>query len=447
MKKKLIIAVLSLTVLFTACQKAETKEAETTPTETVEVTETQGTEEEAETVEQQEPALPEIEKVRGVWFSYYDWIEMQTDDEETFRKNAVAVMDKLTENHLNTIIVHVHSHSDSYYPSKYFPMSMYCTGKMGKELSYDPLSIMIEEAHAKGIRIHAWMNPYRVTSSGGESVDGSLKFDGVKWEYIPEDSIVKQWKNSESTSRNVLYHDGQYYLNPSKEEVQNYLASTVKELVENYDVDGVHFDDYFYPMVNDSDASKSFDLQEYYESGSTLSVANWRRENVSKTVALIYKTIKDVDPTVEFGVSPMGNLEVLKSDNQYFTDIDTWLSDEGYLDYVMPQIYWGFHQKNKDGSPSPAAYENCLNSWQNLSKHEGLSLYVGLGLYRCGTDAKDNNAVSEWLSNSDIISRQVKLIDEKEDVAGFCLFDYRDLSREAAQPEVLNLKEYLSANE
>ncbi len=388
--------------------------------------------------------LPAISEVRGVWFSYYDWIALQTEDEDEFRANAAGVMEKVSSQNLNTIFVHVHSHSDAYYPSKYVPMSKYAAGEMGKELSFDPLEIMIEEAHKQGLYFHAWLNPYRVTSNDGKTEDGALSFAGVSWEEIPSNSIVKKWYNSKDSNRNVLYHDGNYFLNPSKEEVQTYLADCVKELVENYDVEGVHLDDYFYPSLDDSDAALSFDLQEYEASGTNLSVADWRRENVSKTVKLIYSTVKAADEHVVFGISPAGNLDNLRSDSMYFTDIDTWLTEDGYLDYVIPQIYWGFEQKNGDGSLSPSAYENCLARWCDLPRRDGLQMYIGLALYRCGLNIKDNNSVSEWSSHSDIIVRQVQSLRQKENISGFCLFDYRDLSGEGAKTEVENLYNFVS---
>ncbi|MCR4674369.1 MAG: family 10 glycosylhydrolase, partial [Lachnospiraceae bacterium] len=232
-----------------------------------------------------------------------------------------------------------------------------------------------------------------------------------------------------------------------KEEVQEYLLDTVEELVSNYDVDGVHFDDYFYPTLDDSDSELSFDLEEYELSGSGLSVADWRRENVSGTVKKIYERIKSVDESVEFGVSPAGNLDNLDSDTVYFTEIKTWMAEEGYVDYVIPQIYWGFEQRNRDGSLSPSAYENCLNRWSEIPRRDGLNLYIGLALYRCGLDINDNNTVSEWLSYNDIIKRQVESLRQKENVGGFSLFDYRDLSRVEAETEVENLYNFISSEE
>ena len=392
-------------------------------------------------------SLMEYDEFRGVWFSYYDWIALQTDDEKDFRQNAKEVMEQVKDMGLNTIFVHVHSHSDSYYPSGFFSMSKYAAGSMGRSLSYDPLEIMIEEAHKRGIHFHAWMNPYRVTSDDGHTEDGTLSFQGVSWEEVPEDSIVKKWYNSKESNRNVLYHDGNYFLNPSKEEVRTYLCDAVKELVTTYDVDGVHFDDYFYPSIDDSNPQMNFDLPEYEVLGTNLSPSDWRRQNVSDTVKKIYETVKAADKDVVFGISPAGNLDNLRSDSMYFTDIDTWLWEEGYVDYVIPQIYWGFEQKNKDGSLSPSAYENCLNRWSELPRRDGVDMYIGLALYRCGLDISDNNSPSEWLSHSDIILRQVQSLRSKENVSGFCLFDYRDLSRQGAKTEVENLYNFISQEE
>ena len=209
-------------------------------------------------------------------------------------------------------------------------------------------------------------------------------------------------------------------------------------------MDGVQFDDYFYPLLDDFDEEKCFDKAEYDASGSELSILEWRRKNVCDLLSAVYKSVHEEKEEVVFGVSPAGNISNLRSSWQYFADVDKWLSEEGYLDFILPQLYWGFELKNRNGTASPYAFESVLESWTSLERIDSVDLNVGLGLYRAGTNVADNNEVSEWLSYDDIISRQIQTLSENEDVSGFALFDYRDLFRPEARNEVLNFASNLT---
>ena len=359
-------------------------------------------------------------EIRGVWFSFYDWLDLPRD-EIAFRQATSNIMNQLQSRGLNSIFVHVHSHSDSYYPSKYFPPSKFATGSMWRGFEFDPLKIFIDEAHQHGIQFHAWLNPYRVTSTNSPALQ-------VTWDEIPESSIVKIWKNSSPNQRFVLYHNGQYYLNPANEEVVKYLTDSITELVKNYDVDGIHFDDYFYPSVSDS----NFDRQDYDNSYVDVSISQWRRDNVSGLVRSVYLAVKNEKPNVKFGISPAGNLDHLRSDSQYFTDIDRWMSEPGFIDYILPQIYWGFDLRNGDGSLSKYAFEPCLNDWLSIPRDSNVDFYAGLALYKTGR----NN--DEWIYNHDIIAREIQSIRNKN-LGGFVLFDYRNLFDSESADEVQNM--------
>ncbi len=222
-------------------------------------------------------------ELRGVWFAYYDW-EAMPREEEAFRQAAASVMERLRELGMNAVFLHVHSHSDSYYlRSSYFPASLYAFGTMGEPLSFDPLAIMIEEAHARQISVHAWLNPYRITSNSEERTN-------VTWQDIPED------RNSPEHERSILKYNDLYFLNPAREEVKQLLTDTITELVSEYSVDGVHFDDYFYPSINSGYEGSAFDTPEYEASGSDLSLADWRRENVTDLLRRIHAAVREVDP-------------------------------------------------------------------------------------------------------------------------------------------------------
>ncbi len=373
------------------------------------------------------------QELRGVWISYLDWEKLPAD-QAGFQKGVDQILERCVELKMNAVFVHVRSDCDAMYPSAYFPWSRFVTGTQGKDPGYDPLAYFVETAHKRGLQFHAWINPYRVT--------GNMN----RWNQVSDQSFVKQWLSDDDSSndRFVLRQNGEYYLNPAVEEVQQRIIGGVREGVGNYDVDGIHFDDYFYPEVNDSDEGKWFDKPEYDASGSSLPINQWRRENVNKLVRGVYQTVKEVKPHVQFGISPEGHVTNLRSESRLFVDIDTWMSKDGYVDYIMPQIYWGFEHKLSDGSPAPFAFSNNLDTWIQLKKKGNVRLYLGLAMYKTGSGTKDNNAVPEWLRRNDIIKRQVEAGRTSGQVAGYCFYAYSSFQEAACQAEVANLMKVLN---
>ena len=361
-------------------------------------------------------------ELRGVWFSYLDWQNMPTD-EAGFKAAADQVMSDIQKKGMNAIFCHVHSHSDAYYPSSVLPTSKFLPGN-GR---FDALQYMIDSAHRHGLRFHAWFNPYRVTGYQ------------MKWSDVPAGSIVKQWYAS--GNRNVLLFDGNYYLNPAQPAVRDLVVSSIREVLTKYAIDGVQFDDYFYPDLG-KDAATNFDYPEYQLYSGNASITEWRKANVSALIAAVYQAVHAVRPAAVFGVSPVAQLKYLRSDKSYFVDIDTWMSHTGYIDYVLPQIYFDFEQKTGSGAASDAAYATCLNSWLQLRQKTGgkVKLYVGLALYKCGTSAWDGNAKPEWLRRSDILLREVQLARQSGQVSGFGIYAYQNFDDAAAQAELANLR-------
>lgn len=361
-------------------------------------------------------------ELRGAWFSYLDWQNMPTD-EAGFKAAADQVMSDIQKNGMNAIFCHVHSHSDAYYPSSVLPTSKFLPGN-GR---FDALQYMIDSAHRHGLSFHAWFNPYRVTGYQ------------MKWSDVPAGSIVKQWYAS--GNRNVLLFDGNYYLNPAQPAVRDLVVSSIREVLTKYAIDGVQFDDYFYPDLG-KNAATNFDYPEYQLYSGNASITEWRKANVSALIAAVYQTVHAVRPSAVFGVSPVGPLRNLRSEKSYFVDIDTWMSHTGYIDYVLPQIYFDFEQKTGSGVASDAAYATCLNSWLQLRQKTGgkVKLYVGLALYKCGTSAWDGNAKPEWLRRSDILLREVQLARQSGQVSGFGIYAYQNFDDAAAQAELTNLR-------
>lgn len=367
------------------------------------------------------------EELRGVWISYLDWNKWPKDY-EGFKRAVDSTMDTCVANGLNSVFVHARPDGDAMYPSNYFPWSKFASGRQGKNPGYDPFAYVVQSAHQRGLKVHAWVNPFRITGYLNRYSDLCASNPAVVW----------AGDGDASNDRWTLVHQGEYYYNPAIPQVRQLIIDGVKEIVANYDVDGIHFDDYFYPSVNDNDAGLWFDKPEYLASGSGLSIEDWRRDNVNQLVKGIYSAIKELKPQVVFGISPEGNLRHLRLGNRLFADIDTWMTKPGYIDYVMPQIYWGFEAK-ASGQLANYAYSNCLREWLELKKKGNVALCVGLALYKTGTDASDGNEVPEWLRYQDIMKRQVLEGRSSGQVSGYCLYDFSSLTREAATEEVKNV--------
>lgn len=367
-------------------------------------------------------------EMRGVWISYLDWNKWPKDY-SGFKKAVDSTMDTCVSNGLNSVFVQIRPDGDAMYPSKYFPWSKFASGKQGKNPGYDPFAYVVQSAHKRGLKVHAWINPFRIT--------GYLN----RYSDLSSDNPAIVWANDSDTSNDrwVLVHEGEYYYNPAVWQVRQRIIDGVKEVVENYDVDGIHFDDYFYPSVNDGKEALWFDKPEYEASGSRLNIASWRRDNINQLIRGVYSAIKSVKPEVEFGVSPEGYITHLRLDNRLFVDIDTWMSKPGYIDYIMPQIYWGFEARTADGQLAPYSYNNCLNDWLTLKKKGNVTLYAGLALYKTGTAVSDGNEVPEWSRYNDIMKRQVIAGRNSGEVMGYCLYDFSSLTREAAAEEVANV--------
>ncbi|MBQ1949158.1 MAG: family 10 glycosylhydrolase [Treponema sp.] len=356
--------------------------------------------------------------VKGVWFSFYDWASLPQDENE-FKESVKEIVAGIKKIGLNVIFLHAHSHSDSYYKeSTYFPLSSYISYAADFSEDFDPYEFFIQQAHEQGIQVHAWFNPYRVGSD-------------TQFSRIQEGSLLYEWKESdeEKGSRYILHHRGAWYLNPSSIEILNAVTNSIREMCRNYNIDGVHFDDYFYPEMNDSDESLSFDKIDWESSGSEKTLEQWRRDNVSALVQSVYEAVHEELEDGVFGISPAGNIPRLTGSQQFLVDLEKWIHNPGYIDYILPQIYWGFEPRLASGATAPWAFEDCLSSWVSLLQDSQVKLYAGLALYRLNTDVKDGNEVSEWLRYDDIIFRQIECCRRENRVTGFSLFDWRDLKK------------------
>ena len=342
------------------------------------------------------------DEVRAVWISYLELYNMLCGKTKSqFRSSIGTAFDNAAELGLNTVFVHVRSHSDAFYDSDLFPWSVYCTGTEGKAPGYDPLEIMVEEAHDRGLAIEAWINPYRIKGTADTSK-------------ICKSSPAYDWLD---TGKVVVLSGSGIYYNPADEDVIELIVEGVAEIVQNYDVDGIHFDDYFYPTTD-----KSFDddyYDDYLDDGGTMSLAAWRRDNVNRMIKRVYKAIKSINSGCQFGISPAGNMD--NNYNALYCDVSTWVQNKGYVDYICPQIYFGFEH----GS---APYLDVLETFDEMISVSSVRLISGLAAYKIGVkDTYAGDGAKEWIRNSDILARQVDAARDASHYGGFALYTYSSL--------------------
>lgn len=350
---------------------------------------------------------------RAVWLSYLEWQTVDFSSQDSFTQDISSMLDNCAALGATVVIAHVRPFGDALYPSRLFPFSHLCTGVQGKSPGFDPLAVLVREAHARGLEAEAWINPYRLQSSGMPEQLCETGLAGQHPEWVREAS-------------------GGLWLSPALAEVREYIAAGVQELCEDYDIDGIHFDDYFYPTTDESiDAGE---YAEYCRAGGAMTLDDWRRGNVTALVQRCWEIAHEYG--VRFGISPQGNLE-----NNYtsqYSDVGLWLSEPGYVDYLMPQIYWGM-EYTQDGSDA-MALPNCLAAWQALPRDPAVQLYVGLGAYRIGDgDGADGEAaLREWQCGSALAEQASYLAAQGVDGAG--LYRYDSLFRNTAWPELAELE-------
>jgi len=350
------------------------------------------------------------EEMRGVWVSYME-LSMENESSKTqkvFEDKFTEIAQKCRESGFNTLIVQVRPFCDALYKSSYFPWSHILTGTQGENPQYDALQIMCDICKENNLKIHAWINPYRVSSN---ETPKKLSDNNP---YI---------KNSEIGIKT----DNGIFLDPSNETAQQLISDGVKEIAENYDVDGIQFDDYFYPTEDESFDKKQYEVYiEKYGKENSMSLDNWRMQNVNTLICKIYRTIKSVDSSVEFGISPQGNIG---NNDGLYADVKSWCTCKGFADYICPQIYFSLE--------NPAlTFEDCLDSWTSLDFDENVKLYVGLGGYKAGNGEYDEET---WLLSDSILADEYDILRNNKSVRGFMLYSYNSLEDDTAKKEINNL--------
>lgn len=334
-----------------------------------------------------------FEEDRYVFISYIDYSYLKGKDENILKEEINKMVLNIKENNFNGIILQVRAFSDAIYYSKIYSPSLYIVNNENDKLKLDMLDYFIKLSHENNIKLIAWINPYRIRSNNDiSSISGN--------------NIVNKYLNTSS----VEIKNGIYF-NPAKDEVLDLIIKGVLEIVKNYDVDGILYDDYFYP-------SKTCDLNDYklYKlNGGLKSLEDFRRDNINKLIRKTYEKIKEVNSDVLFGISPSGNMN--NNYNAEYLDIN-YLIENKIVDFIMPQIYYGFDNTN-------LPFVNTVNSWSNLVKDTNIKFYVALALYKSGLEDKyAKTGINEWINNNDIISKQIIVSRNTYNYEGFSIFRY-----------------------
>lgn len=364
----------------------------------------------APTVPNSEPApvqQTDETPIRAVWVNY-NTISMKAQgggEEADFRRKAEKICADIRASGLHTVILQVRPFCDALYPSAYFPWSAYLTGTQGQAVAYDPLAVFLSCAEAQGLSVQAWLNPYRVLPS-------------TDWTQLSEKNPAKRWyKNGEM--QNLLLTGEGIYLNPASLEVQNLILNGVREILETYTIEAIHLDDYFYPTTDAAVDAESYAA--YRTAGGVLPLADWRRENINSFMQALYATVKSVNPAVQVVVSPCGDID--RNYHTLYADVERWARETGYLDVLMPQLYYGFENEK-------LPFAETARRWSELPLAEGVRLCYGLAAYKCGaSDVYAGTGKSEWLQNDDMLARQVAFCRTLRDGENIAFYSYSNIYR------------------
>jgi len=351
---------------------------------------------------------------RGAWIATVaniDWpSEQAIGDTERQKQEMLFLLDSLESIGINAIIFQVRPTADALYKSDYEPSSHWLTGKQGDSLTWDPLEWTIEEAHLRHMEVHVWLNPYRVNLA---KTDTSMICANHIWRKHPE------W---------FWCYNKQWYFDPGLDITREWICTVVADIVDRYAIQAIHMDDYFYPYPVGKLQLPDTKTFEKYPRGFT-DIREWRRDNVNRAIEEIHRTIKECKPEVQFGISPFGvwrNASVDSTGSQtqagitnyddLYANIRLWIK-KGWIDYVLPQLYWEIGKKVAD-------YEVLAHWWANEVKGTNCQLYIGMAPYKL-EGAKSTTA---WGSGNEI-ERQMRLNRTIPEITGECFYSTRPLLR------------------
>lgn len=366
------------------------------------------------------------QSVRGVWVSTVANIDVPKGlPENEYKEYLTKMIENIASYNINTIIFQVRPNNDAFYPSKLNPWSRYITGEEGKDPGFDVLKYVIEEAKKHDIKVHAWMNPYRVSQA---SLD---QLNMTKEEYLA--TLAPNNFARLHPEHTILDGANKIILSPSHPEVIDFVTKTIMEVVDNYDVEGVHIDDYFYPYAK---IPKEREQEDYlkYRLDETQCLDDFRRMNVNKMIKNIHDALKNSfsknNKKVLFGISPFAiyrtNSAILEGGwekgsynaagalqcySELYSDVYLWMK-ENWIDYVVPQVYFPFERKD-------VTYHDLTKWWSDTCNETHTTLYIGMGLYQMGSN--------EVWQNPNEIENQLRFNCNFNNVAGTIFFTYHDL--------------------
>ena len=354
-------------------------------------------------------------EMRGVWVSTVsnlDWPEVGNYDVKVQKELLKEKFDFIEEQNMNTIFFQVRPMGDALYESSYAPWSKYLTGTLGENPGYDPLEFAIDEAHKRGLELQAWFNPFRIDSNSEKfNIDNYI-------DELPEESPLKNnpdW---------IVKYNNYHYLDAGIPEVREYVIDTIIEVVKNYNIDGVVLDDYFYPYPSGGVEFPDEDTYEKYGDGFS-SKDEWRRNNIDCFISELYSKIKNTNAEVKFGVSPFGiwrngesvggsNTSGLSSYDDVYVDSRKWIQ-EGWIDYIIPQIYWQFDYNS-------APFATLVDWWAKQVENTNVELYIGHAAYKIN----DSSYGEAWLNGNEVIN-QIRYSRANSNVKGNCFFRLKTL--------------------
>ncbi len=328
---------------------------------------------------------------KGVWITYNELNSMLSAD---FKTEFSLALDKLKELGVTDIFVHTRAFCETYYSSRFFPLAK------SVNTDFDILEFMVSSAHGRGIRFHAWINPYRVRTADNNIDALNKESPAYKW--------VKEGKEE-----NVLITGSGIYLNPASPSARLLVLDGIREILNNYAVDGIHFDDYFYPENCGENDKSSYDAYAA-EALTPLNLDEWRRGNVNALISSVYTAVKFINKDIIFSISPAADID--KNYQKLYADIALWVKS-GCVDWIIPQLYFGFNYPDE-----AYRFDNLLEGWKSYLSGSKTKILIGLANYKIGTSAKPD--ADEWVLGEKIIARQEQICQEDEDIYGHVFFSY-----------------------
>lgn len=361
-------------------------------------------------------SIKKEEETRAIFVSYIELNKyIKGNDYEISKRNIRKIIKNIKKLKCNTIILQVRSASDAIYKSNIYPMSLNIVNTEYDDY-YDVLDYFIKESHKSNVKVIAWINPYRIRTTCDKT---TITEKNPAYKYLDTD---------------IVYINNGIYYNPSKQETEDLIVKGVEEVL-NYDVDGILFDDYFYP---DNNIDKK-DYEEYIKNNEFIEEKDYRLNIVNKMIKRVYKTCKNKN--IKFGISPDGNID--NNYNKNYADVKSWLKSNEYIDFIMPQIYYGFYNSTRD-------YIKVTKEWENLIENKDIELYIALAFYKVGMEDKyAKSGFNEWIDNDNIIMREILLSRNLKNYKGFSLFRYENIFNEeiytkTSIKEIENLKKILN---